>query len=258
MFDSAGLLNYADAEKFCKSQEDSRLLTVDFEDKQKFVEEFLESNSIVDNVWIGLQNVNGTYRWSDGSKFQYSNLRKDNLKSDESHCVQIQTESSKFGQWSEESCSKKNGVICEKIQKWSLDQLQTAVMNLRKEVVPINFIYVQLPREKAPTTIWPSTEWEDITLNYEGVFFRAGGGGAASFGEIQEADSPRLTRMAVGEHNSSVSYISMDVEANGEFSKVLSTRGNPDYFMGWGMQVIVSNAEVRPRNMAVKIWKRVA
>jgi hypothetical protein len=76
-------------------------------------------------------------------------------------------------------------------------------------LVPISFIYVQLPSQPAPETLWPMVEWKDVTSDYAGLFFRAEGGGSAAFGSIQYENSPRLievkqTSDTVGNYNVTV------------------------------------------------------
>lgn len=56
--------------------------------------------------------------------------------------------------------------------------------NVRNEAysVPVGFTYFQLPGEKDPTELFPSTYiWAEITDKFSGLFFRAEGGNAKSF-----------------------------------------------------------------------------
>lgn len=232
------------------------MLSIDVEGKQKFVEKFLKSNSVVDNVWLGLKYVDKTYQWADGTKYRFNNWEISSMKNSTSYCVQLETETSNFGLWSSESCSKKNLVICEKTQVWSLAKLQSVVMKLVKEdTVPIGFIYMQLYNQDQPTVVWPGTEWEDVSPQYAGLFFRVEGGDAADFKatEPQEADSPRLVGMRIITSHDDKPEITL--EANDLYDEVLSIDGSLQH-TGWELQAKVSKAEVRPRNRAVKIWKR--
>lgn len=259
IFETAGLVTYADAQNFCKAQDDSHLLSISSQEKQKFLENFFKSNSVVDNVWIGLKFVQGLYLWTDGTEYEYINWESGNPKYNESYCVQILTESTKFGLWSEESCLKKNLVICEKIQSWTMVQMQTALMELQdtvaNRIIPVGFIYVQLPKESPPAETWPWMEWQDISSDYAGLFFRTEGGDAASFGKIQESDSPRLITILSDDGSSgSDSSRTVDVTA-GVVSPALQLDGyrNGDITH---LHVVVSSGETRPRYMAIKIWKR--
>jgi len=79
-------------------------------------------------------------------------------------------------------------------------------------VIPIGFIYIQLPLQQTPQTIWPNYSWNDISAEYSGLFFRPLGG-----------NSSRL-------------------EVNGYPVR---------------LDLIVSGDKVRPRNQAIRIWKRI-
>ncbi len=89
-----------------------------------------------------------------------------------------------FGKWSNVLCNKKNLVVCQKMQTWSLSHLQKLLLNTIKNPFPIGFIYVQLPNEKSPTEIWPWMTWNEVSSAYAVVFFRVSGGNAASFGQV--------------------------------------------------------------------------
>lgn len=230
------------------------------EEEQRFIESFLQTQNVVDNVWIGLKFVNNEYQWSDGTELHYTNWDEGSPKYDPEYCVQMETEPTNFGNWSDVLCLKKNLVICEKNQKWTLDQLQTIVTNILNNPVPVGFIYVRLPNEKSPLEIWPTMEWEDVSSDYAGLFFRAVGGNSASFGTVQEADSPRLIRMNVIERNVTIESANISVVADNEPSQPLRLYGindDTDITHLHDVQVTVSKAEVRPRNMAMQIWKRV-
>src|SRR5689334_18333966 len=59
-------------------------------------------------------------------------------------------------------------------------------------LVPIGFIYTQLPGQSEPKDIWLNMVWSDVTPDYDGLFFRAQGGKSLSFGQVQNENSPRL------------------------------------------------------------------
>ena len=48
------------------------------------------------------------------------------------------------------------------------------------------------PDSQSPHILWPQTEWNNISRNYSGLFFRAEGGGAASFDQIQSEQTRSL------------------------------------------------------------------
>ena len=151
--------------------------------------------------------------------------------------------------------------FCQKLHTWSLNHLQKVLLETIKNPVPIGFIYVQLPNEKSPVDIWPWTIWKDITSVYAGVFFRAGGGNAAGFGQIQVENTPRLIE---------VDTCSSDDAACNELHKKIKMVYNSTLPVGGRSNLVYTGAssstsrytcfvttggEVRLRNMAIQIWK---
>ena len=109
------------------------------------------------------------------------------------------------GSWIDEPCAKKNLVVCQRMQVWTIERLQRTLLWLQKmfserlqylerNPVPIGFIYTQLPNEKLPTEIWttPFIKWSDISSHYEGIFFRVSGGDSAPFGLLQQDYAPHI------------------------------------------------------------------
>jgi hypothetical protein len=121
------------------------------------------------------------------------------------------------------------------------------------KMIPIGFIYSQLLSQPESQSIWPNFNWTDISEEYSGLFFRVLGNNWSSFNLIQEENSPRLIRIRTWQ--SSGTYKEAEVTASGSYST--------DYFTGGTsgdpiqLDLIVSSGEVRPRNQAISIWKRV-
>ena len=143
-------------------------------------------------------------------------------------------------------------------------------------VIPIGFIYVQLPKDKAPAELWPTLTWQEVSDDYEGVFFRVSGGDAAAFGEVQEAHAPRLSSVGMSHmsyqqqhihHGRAVdwsSYSKATIHPSGEWSEPVMTgclvQTTDALFMRFKTTGTSGNSmtEVRPRNMAVKVYRRTA
>jgi hypothetical protein len=53
------------------------------------------------------------------------------------------------------------------------------------KTVPPGFIYIQLPNQIEPNLLWPKNTWRDVTSLYAGLFFRALGGDASAWTEVQ-------------------------------------------------------------------------
>lgn len=294
IFDEPGLINYADADQFCQTTAEANLITIGLQENQDFILEFLQSQNVVDNVWLGLKFVNDHYEWTDSTELHYTNWADGSPKNSSEFCVQIQTDDKEFGKWSDVQCIKKNLVMCEKIQLWSQTHLQKQVIELQFSVseskqteeklngrikeleasnsdlntrltnlegtvtgisqnpFPVGFIYVQLPNEQSPADIWSWMVWEDITANYAGVFFRAEGGGSEAFGGVQEENSPRLAHIQKFVGVPSIDDVWMG--APGEASAVVDSAASGA--LDQGLQFTLTGGEVRPRNMAVRIWRR--
>lgn len=236
-------------------------MAIDSQEKQDFIENFLKTNNVADNVWLGLKysEENG-YRWLDSTPFHFANWGTGSPKNDSSYCVQIHVDE-EFGKWSEAVCNKRNVVLCEKLQPWSSSKVQKSLMNMIKNPVPMGFIYVQLPKEKLPSEFWPFLSWKDVTSEYDGLFFRAEGTNSSSFGAIQEENAPRLVNLQYEFVNvESPSFaLNLDLHANNLQTETMLTGV---YIMGnhnsqGGLKLKVSSGEVRPRNTAIRIWKRV-
>jgi hypothetical protein len=171
IFDKAGLQSYEDAEKTCQKQENgSSLITIRFLEEQEFISNFFKTNKIADNVWIGVKYTSNKYKWTDDSDLVFTNWAEGSPKNKTDHCVQLHSDETSFGKLSDVLCNKKNLVVCQKMQTWSLSHLQKLLLNTIKNPFPIGFIYVQLPNEKSPTEIWPWMIWNDVSSAYAGVF----------------------------------------------------------------------------------------
>lgn len=120
-------------------------------------------------------------------------------------------------------------------------------------VVPNGFIYVQLPGQSAPYSLWPPASWQDVTFDYAGLFFRVLGGNSEPFETVQVENSPRITEVwtdGTFEHQYH-NYI----YPNNQFSAGVSS-GDWTNNGHWTLRFKQSAGEVRPRNTAVRIWRK--
>jgi len=143
----------------------------------------------------------------------------------------------------------------EEFKQQSNEELDELKQNL---LVPIGFIYMQLPWKKSPNDVWPTLVWKDVSSTYPGVFFRVEGGDAAPFGQEQPANAPRLT---------SVEYRYVSPEDDGEYYAPILPGKVSEWVKAGGfssahydtlehMRFTQSGGEVRPHNMAMKVWLR--
>jgi len=169
------------------------------------------------------------------------------------YCIQMNSEDKLRGKWSDISCEKKNLVVCQKLQTWSNLNIQNVLLNISRNPVPIGFIYVQLSGQPEPKAIWPQIEWKDITIDYAGLFFRAEGGNSSKFGDVQGENSPRIIEV----------YASYGDKRKQDHSKITPGGLSEAIYSGSdsGRDIILtflaSDGEVRPRNQAIRIWKRI-
>ena len=128
---------------------------------------------------------------------------------------------------------------------------------------------MQLPGEQPPSAIWPWLTWSDVSASLAGVFFRVAGGGAAEFGQVQPDNSPRLVKVERSRDGGSSVYNTVpmnstvlpsgDAASNSYASGWIHTGSNSQSYYLINEKYLrfhLSGGEVRPRNMAVRVWKR--
>lgn len=181
----------------------------------------------------------------------------------------MHSEKEVIGKWSNEPCTKQNLVVCERKQAWTIGKMQEIIENVMQNPVPPGFIYVQLPKEKSPLEIWPRLVWTDVSANYDSTFFRVVGSKTAAFGQAQEESLPHIDKVTsqwceltsdyactkdVGHVDRSISLSSKA----GWSERVWAVHGYLDGSKHYGdyYQFHNSGDEVRPKNMAVRVWKR--
>ena len=132
---------------------------------------------------------------------------------------------------------------------------------MKKNILPIGFTYVQLPNEKPPSKIFSGMKWKDVSSDYAGIFFRVEGGNSSAFGQIQEEDSPRLIKseydMLSYVDVPSLARYAVDIPANGEPTPFTFIAPNTTPNTFFRQKLTVSKGEVRPKNMAMRVWRRV-
>ena len=230
--------------------------------------------------------MNKGYNWLDGGIGVSPNWAPGSPKMREDLCVQFDLSDEAFsGKWSDVTCTKLNLVVCQKKQESGKDQTKNSIEemknsinlfnsamekikiqlnNVTKNQVPIGFTYVQLPHEKEPGEIWSEMIWKDVSANYLGIFFRVVGGEAASFGKTQMENMTRFEKVnsiwdnepAWGEVSKHVvpGVSNITIPLSGPSQWILTgSAGSPARYVNFEL----SSGEVRPKNMAIKVWRRV-
>ena len=150
--------------------------------------------------------------------------------------------------------------------KVELKSLQTLIENQKIQsesqqkaidsLIPIGFLYTQLPSQSSPDVLWPNMKWTEVTQSYAGLFFRAEGGNSSTYGELQLASAPHLKQIhqytALGRTGGFISSLEKGIETEKIFTGTHYVDSGTDY----SLTFVVSSEEVRPINKAFKIWKR--
>ena len=142
-------------------------------------------------------------------------------------------------------------------------KLEQNIISLEKSSIPIGFLYTQLPKQSSPQQLWPSLQWTEVTQQYAGLFFRAEGGESLLNGQIQHDNAPHLFRVD-GYNNKNFSTPNSIYTQIGKYSEYIYTgddyrpeiKGVNQTVYYHNLAFYISGGEVRPKNMATKIWKR--
>ena len=105
-------------------------------EEQELIHKYLKATNIANNVWIGIKKTENTFKWLDETDVKYTNWAKDRPinNSNDYNCVEISLDPTLFGKWMDSKCSKKNAVLCQKIQPWSFTRLQTILLETRERI----------------------------------------------------------------------------------------------------------------------------
>lgn len=158
------------------------------------------------------------------------------------------------------------------VENFTLDQIFDIVH-------PIGEIYVQYPNQNPPLELYNRGNWEDITSQYAGLFFRAEGGNSLPFqGGIQEDKIRNINGrfIFVNECNPTttggygsirvvdrVKQMERGIQQGENFNGgwgVVTYDIDVNLNIGTGANQMAGHAdgpEIRPINTAVRIWKRV-
>lgn len=148
--------------------------------------------------------------------------------------------------------------------KWVLQNPATGIAS--KPTMPVGSVYVQFSGQTDPTTLFGGT-WDNVSSTYAGLFFRAEGGDAATFGNTQAGGAPNIsgeissiTIRATGpgtqsgaltKSNEDIAYSGMGETVNTGINRIGFDASQSNALYG-------SSTEVRPANSTIRIWKRTA
>ena len=138
--------------------------------------------------------------------------------------------------------------------------MQQDILTLKKSTIPIGFLYTQLPDQSSPQQLWPSLQWTEVTQQYAGLFFRAEGSGSLPFGQTQPSNQSWISDIwtwSLTADNENGPY-PLDIGLKeGEWTRLKPADKFQGLPMFYYLSFYTTSAEVRPKNTAIKIWKRV-
>ena len=241
-----------------RSEATSDLLSIHSKEEQEFISSLLlQFNNISNNAWIGLKYRNSSYKWTDGTDTNFTNWAEDAIKDGTDPCVQMSLIKTTLGKWTDEACRKTALIVCQKKPVLNLNLLRESIEKLERRVnsiLPIGFLYTQLPEQSSPEKLWPDMKWSEVTEQYSGLFFRAEGNVTEPFGQIQYANQSVISTISYASYSNRVSSPGTYrlLKAGKEhWVQMNDTNGIQ------GLQLFTTSGEVRPINTAIKIWKRI-
>ena len=116
--------------------------------EQEYLNQFIFGTSGVKiDVWLGAKRTGNQFAWDDGSAFDYTNWAEGHPSEEIGRdCVEMQSSfMRKFpnesysnllgigGKWKDVTCEAPNYVLCQKLQTWSLQDLQKTFLDFMKK-----------------------------------------------------------------------------------------------------------------------------
>jgi hypothetical protein len=268
------LATRVNADEKCSSEvsqsgEVAQVLTIRSKAEQEFLTRFIfQESEIFDNVWLGANRSElSDFEWQDRSKLTYTNWAPGSpSNSSENNCLQFTSKLGKRanvlepedGLWKDVHCNRRNLIICERPPSLTLRELQDIVYGLVKNPVPIGFLYTEYPNQPSPQEIWPNVIWEDVTSTYAGLFFRALGGESEKFGTRQDGNAPRLTSVSskMVDYPKHTHYVDVPQHGSSDWLHTGDDNGPDQLINSWLTSFTNTGGEVRPKNTAIRIWRR--
>jgi hypothetical protein len=218
------------------------------------------------------------FKWMDGTDTNFTNWANDAVRDGTAQCVQMSLVDKTIGKWLDESCKRTALIVCQKQQELNFNLLAESIQKMEKtieivknktdiqekelssikaSVIPLGFLYTQFPNQSKPEDLWPNTKWSEITSQYSGLFFRAEGAGSEPFGKIQLANQSIIS----DSHLQGVHYYPEDKPVEMKSTTLIKEHwtniDTGNYLILGILQLFTTGGEVRPKNTAIKIWKRI-
>jgi len=148
------------------------------------------------------------------------------------------------------------------LPKVTIEERFTSFLTVaRDSIIPVGFIYAQMPGFPSPTVLWSWATWAPDTseVPLDGSFLRIGGGEAGAYGAAQQAQQ-------LPAHTHAIANVGSVLNPTAD----KNTPEGPDYqnSSGYSRYHFVTpttvtgeagvGTELRPINKTVKFWKRTA
>ena len=175
-------------EECLKSDNTSSLITISDEEEQVFINKMLKKYINVSMfAWIGMKFNGKEYKWVDGMDTEYNNWSDEAVKDGGDACVKMNLMTGMFGKWIDSSCTRRSLIVCQRRPELSLNSLKDIIQNMSdiidnmsdtnhkqqaqiSSLIPIGFLYTQLPNQSSPEQLWPNFMWNEVTQQYSGLF----------------------------------------------------------------------------------------
>ena len=224
-------------------------------------------------AWIGMKYNGKEYKWVDGMDTQFDNWSDEAVRVGVDPCAKMSLLGGMIGKWVDSSCKSKALIVCQRKPEINLNLLKDIIQNMSNiidkqqgqisSLIPMDFLYTQLPNQSSPEQLWSYFIWTEVTEQYSGLFFRAEGSGSELFGEIQQANHSWISEIGGRCHNwnygQGKDYTLDDYRSSYSLKvnqpKIFSCPGKSNAIHS--LSLFTSTREVRPKNTAIKIWKRI-
>lgn len=136
-------------------------------------------------------------------------------------------------------------------------------------------VKIQYAGQLTPQKLYIATEWEDISSQYAGLFFRAKGGDALPFGQTQEEGLPNIKGTTSGTKadksstwdsgltvtkNATGAFVTKTKKGETSIETLLSSNYtawlNDDFDASRSSNIYGKSSHVTPKNQAVTMWRR--
>ncbi len=63
------------------------MTSIHFQEEQEFISNFLKTQKVANDIWIGVKYTNNKYKWNDDSDLVFTDWEQGSPKNKTDHCV---------------------------------------------------------------------------------------------------------------------------------------------------------------------------